>query len=163
MLIIFFVFLNADLIDDFKAKKYASICNFNNITSNLKNEKILSLIGVSCVKVDRLYLLPYIFKRLKHTKLARKNSIYLLTIYMQKKLLYSYIFDNFSLKGFNLPDTDYIISHVFVKIKNKDFYKKDGKFIIKYKNKIIKVYKVKDKLFIDEFKNQNLIKRRWFR
>lgn len=150
------------IIEDFKNKEYEKICKIENINST-RDEKILSLIGISCVKSDNLYLLPYIVRKLKYTKVARLNSIYFSTIYLQKKLLYSYFFDNFNLDSFELPDSDYILSHVFYKIKRNE-YKRIGDFyIINYKDEVIKVYKKNNKLFVDEYKNNKLIKRHWFR
>ena len=82
---------------------------------------------------------------------------------MQKRLLYSYFFDKFSLKGFALPNTDYILSIVFNKIKNGQ-YKKQGDVISIYlKKETIKVYPQKNKLIVDEYYKNNLIKRHWFR
>ena len=164
-LISFFVvvFLNATIIDDYKKGFYENICNFNNIQKYIKNEKILSLVGISCVRSDRLFLLPLIYRNLKKTKKARINSIYFQTIYMQKRLLYSYFFDNLDLKNFDLPLTDYILSIVFDKIKNKKFKKENGIYVIKLNDKILKLYKEKDKLILETFKKNKLIKRQWFR
>jgi len=104
-----------------------------------------------------------LLNKLKHTKAGRKNSIYFTIIYLQKRLIYSYLFDNLSFEGFDLPDTDYILSHIFVKLKDNDFKKVDDKIIINYKNKVIKVYKVVDKFFVEEYENNKLIKRQWYR
>jgi len=68
-----------------------------------------------------------------------------------------------SLKSFSFPMTDYILSYVFEAIKNENFTKKDDIIIIKNKNTTFMVYKIEDKMFIDEYKNEKLIKRRWFR
>jgi len=163
-ILIFFLFIfgYGSIINDFKNSKYNKICILNNIT-NTTNEKLLSIIGISCVKADRLYLIPYILPKLKFSKVARENAIYLATIYMQKRLLYSYLFDNLSLEGFNLPKTDYIISIIFSKIKNHD-YRKDGNvIIITLKNETIKVYPKDTRMYVDEYKNNKLIKRRWFK
>jgi hypothetical protein len=157
------VFLNATIIDDYKKGFYENICNLNNIQKYIKNEKILSLVGISCVRSDRLFLLPLIYRNLKKTKKARINSIYFQTIYMQKRLLYSYFFDNLDLKNFDLPLTDYILSIVFDKIKNKKFKKENGIYIIKLSDKTLKLYKEEDKLILETFKKNKLIKRRWFR
>ncbi len=160
-LILLFVSLKADIINEYQNNEFSKICNFENVNT-IKNEKLLSIVGISCVKTDNLYLLPYIIAKLKHTKLARQNAIYLNTIYMQKRLLYSHFFDNLSMKGFELPNTDYIISIVFNKIKNKE-YKKEGNItIINVKNKILKVYKQQNKLIIDEYINKLLLKRHWY-
>jgi hypothetical protein len=164
-LIFISVCVKADIIQDYLAKNYKKICNINNISKYKNNEKILSIIGVSCVKIDSLYLLPYIVNRLKHTPYGRKNSIYFLTIVMEKKLLYSFVFDNLSLKPFSFPLTDYVLSAVFEAIKNGN-YKKDGDvYVINDKTEgiVYKVYKQDDKMYIDEYINNKLIKRRWYR
>jgi len=163
LFILFFVFLKAGIINDFKKAEYDKICNFGNITKT-SNEKLLSIIGISCVKTDNLYLLPLIVMKLKHTKIGRQNAIYLDTIYLQKRLLYSYFFDDFSLNGFNLPKTDYILSIVFNKIKKKEYKKIGNIMIINLKNENLKIYKVDDKLVIDEYNKKNfLIKRHWYK
>jgi len=158
-----FVFMRADILSDYKNGNYNLVCKLNNIEKFKKSENLLSIIGISCVKSDKLYVLPYLLNKLKHTKAGRKNSIYFTIIYLQKRLIYSYLFDNLSLKGFDLPDTDYILSHIFVKLKDNDFKRVDDKIIINYKNKVIKVYKVVDKFFVEEYENNKLIKRQWYR
>jgi len=162
LFLIFLGFLKANIINEYKNNEFSKICNFKNIYT-IKNEKLLTLVGISCVKTDNLYLLPYIIAKLKHTKSARQNAIYLDTIYMQKRLLYAYFFDKFSLKGFDLPNTNYIISIIFNKIKNGQ-YKKQGDIINIYlKKETIKVYPQKNRLIVDEYYKNNLIKRHWFR
>ena len=157
-----FIFLRANIINEYKNNEFNKICTFQNINTT-KNEKLLSIIGISCVKNDNLYLLPYIIAKLKHTKTGRKNAIYLNTIYMQKRLLYSYFFDKFSLKGFDLPNTDYIVSKVFNKIKNKQYKKEGNIIIINLKKETLKIYTLKNKLIIDEYYKNDLIKRHWFK
>ena len=160
--ILFFSFVYGGILKDYKQGNYKNICNINVINS-LDDEKLLSITGISCVKIDSLYLLPLIIRKLKHTKTGRLNSIYLLIIYMQKKLLYSYFFDNLKLDDFELPDTNYILSHVFYKIKYNEYKKENGVYIINYDNEIIKVYKNNDKLFVDEYRQNKLIKRHWYK
>jgi DNA integrity scanning protein DisA with diadenylate cyclase activity len=157
--------LKANLVQDYLSKKYDNICSFQNIKKYKSNEKALSIIGVSCIKIDNIYLLPYIIKQLRKTSSGRKNAVYFLTILMQKKLLYSYLFDNISLKFFSFPMTDYILSKVFEAIKNRE-YKKIGNLIViedAENKKTYNLYKKSDKMYIDEFKDGKLIKRRWYR
>jgi len=163
LLILIFLFARADIISDYNNGNYNLVCKMSNIEKFKKSENLLSIVGISCVKSDKLYVLPYLLNKLKRTKIGRKNSIYFNIIYLQKRLIYSYLFDNLSFEGFNLPDTNYILSHIFVKLKDSDFKKVDGKIVIDYKGEIIKVYKIGDKFFVDEYKNNKLIKRRWYR
>jgi len=155
--------LYGDIQKDFLNKKYSKVCTLENIYRYQNNDKVLSLIGNACLKIDSIYLLPRISKFLIHTKEGRANSLYFLTITLQKKLIYNYIFDGISLKGFNLPMTDYLLSYIFYKIKNKQFIKKKNKIIIKKGNITYMVYKNKDKMFVDEYLDNKLMKRRWYR
>ncbi len=165
LILLFFVLGNASIVDDYISGKYEKICTFENIYDYGNNEKVLSIIGESCIKLDKIYVLPYLINKLKKTDLGRKNAIYFLTILMQKKLLYSYLFDNMPLDSFNFPLTDYVLSYVFEKIKNKEFQKQDGVIIIKGAKEgvVYKVYKNEDKMYLDEYMNDNLIKRRWYK
>jgi len=157
--------LNANLVQNYLNKNYKENCSFNNINKYKNNEKALSIIGVSCIKTDSIYLLPYIINKLKHTDYGRKNSIYFLTVLMQKKLLYSYLFDGMPIKSFSFPLTDYVLSYVFEAIRNGNFTKNGDIIIINNKQKglVYKFYKKEDKMFIDEYKDKELIKRRWYR
>jgi hypothetical protein len=162
ILIFLFAFMNASIINDYKNKMYDMICNYKKLKQYKKNEKILSIIGESCIKLNKLYMLPYIIKLLKHTKIGRRNAIYFLVIYNEKKLLYSFLFDNFDISSFNFPKTNHILSLVFEAIKNKH-YKKIGEiYLIKKDNLTIKMYKENNKMIIEEFDGKN-IKGYWFR
>ncbi len=153
--------LYASVIDDYKEKKYDKICVSKNL--NTSDEKILSLVGISCVKSDKLYLLPFIINKLKKTRLGRTNSVYFSTIVLQKKLLYGFLFDGFSIKGFSFPKGDYILSVVFDNIKKGNYIFENGIYIINLSQKIIYFYKNGDKMIIDEYKNGKLISSKWFR
>jgi len=155
--------LKADLVGDYLNKKYKKICTYSNIGKYKNNEKALSIIGVACVKIDSLYLLPYIVNKLKHTTYGRKNSIYFLTILMEKKLLYSFLFDKLSLESFSFPMTDYVLSKIFEAVKYGNYIKEGDTYLIRYDEIQYKLYKQEDKMYIDEYKEGKLIKRRWYR
>jgi hypothetical protein len=165
VLIIALSSLKADIVNDYLNKKYKEICSFNTIKKYKSNEKALSIIGVSCIKTDNIYLLSYIINQLKHTNYGRKNSIYFLTVLMEKKLLYSYLFDGLSLEAFSFPMTDYVLSYIFDAVKCGK-YKKVGDLIViknEDENTTYHLYKKSDKMYVDEYKNGKLIKRRWYR
>ena len=161
LLIPFILF--ASIVDDFKNKNYKKVCSVDNFHKYLDSNKVLNLIGLACVKSDNLYLLPAISYRLRGDKISRKNSIYFLTLVLQKRLLYSYFFDNNKdIFYFSFPKTNYFLSDVFDNIKNKNFKKEKNVYIISLKNKIYKVFKNGSFLEIDEY-NKNKIKRHLFR
>ena len=163
---IFFIFttlLYADIQTDFLNKKYSKVCTLKNIYKYKNNDKALSIIGKACLNIDSIYLLPRISKFLIHTKEGRANSLYFLTVVLQKRLIYNYIFDELPLDSFNLPMTDYLLSYIFYKIKNNQFSKKKDKVIVKKGNITYFIYKKKDKMFVDEYINNKFIKQRWYR
>jgi len=153
--------LFANILDDFKANK--NICSPENYRKYVKNYNVLSIIGLSCVKNDQLVLLLPISYRLRKSKISRKNSIYFLTLVLQKRLLYSYFFDGSNdIFYFSFPKTDYFLSDVFDAIRNKNFKKEKNIYIIHAKNKTYKVFKNGTFLEIDEYQ-QNKMKRHLFR
>lgn len=155
--------LFANILSDFKAGNYAEICNVKNFHKYLTNKQILNLIALACVKSDKLYLLPAISFRLRGDKVSRKNSIYFLTLVLEKRLLYSYFFDNNNdIFYFSFPKTNYFLSVVFYNIKNKNYKKKGNIYIIHSNDETYKVFKNGSFLEIDEFKN-NKIKGHLFR
>jgi len=161
LLIPFILF--ASIIDDFKNKNYEKICTVQNYKKYINNSKMLNLIGLACVKIDKLVLLTPISFRLRKDKISRKNSIYFLTLVLEKRLIYSYFFDgNRDIFYFSFPKTNYFLSDIFDAIKNKHFKKEGNIYIIQNKNKIYKIFKNGTFLEIDEYKN-NKIKRHLFR
>ena len=56
LLIIFLLisFLNANILELFKNKNYFEVCKFDNIQKYIENEDFLTIIGVSCVKSDKI-------------------------------------------------------------------------------------------------------------
>jgi len=157
-----FSFLKADILKDFLNKDYSKICTYENIIK-YKDEKILSLIGKSCVNLDKLYLLPYITNKLKKTDIGRKNSVYFSTIYLQKKLIMAYFFDNYPLEGFSFPKSDYILSVVFEALVNGNYQRVGNVYMIKNGDEILNVFKKGDKVFVNEVKNGKIVKEHWFR
>ena len=151
-----------DIISLFNNKEYDKVCTYKNIQAN-NNQKILSLIGISCIKSDDLYFLNFIIPKLRKSHIGRLNNIYFYTILFEKRLLYSFLFDGLKLDDFNFPDTDYILSFVFNKIKNKKYVINNGRYIMKKNKETIVLYKIDDKMFIDIFQNNKLLKRRWYR
>ena len=153
------VLVLAGIVDDFKLKKYKKICKWENIKTYSDNEKILSIIGVSCVRSDRIYVLPSVINRLKKLKSSRLNALYFSTLYMQQKLIYSFLCGDINLKDFSFPKTDYIFSVLFEKLKKGDFSQKGKKYSIKIGLNEFILYIKNDKMVIDEYLNRKLIKR----
>ena len=162
-LVLLYSFSSADILKDFLNKKYDEVCNYKNVLQYTRNEKVLSIIGLSCLKIDKLFVLPAVVKRLKKTSLGQKNAVYFSTIYLQKKLLLAHFFDNYPLAGFNFPKSDYVISVVFDYIKSHDYTKEGNRLLIDAGDKQYRLFKDGDKLVIDEIVDGKVVKNHWFR
>ncbi len=164
LLLLLPIILFANLLEDFEAKDYNKICTYQNYLLYKNHPKALSLIGFSCVKTDNLFLLPEISYYLRLSKIGRRNGIYFLTLVLEKRLIYSYFFDNDkSIYYFDFPKTDYFLSEIFYDIKHNKIKKAQNLYIIQQKNMTYQIYKKGTFLVIDEIKNDKLIKRHLFR
>ena len=101
---------------------------------------------------------------LKHTKKGRLNSIYFSLLFIEKKLLISYILDNIDISYYRFPKIKHPISIVFNSLINKNFKKENNIIIINDKNLTYKVYKNNEnKVFIDIYQNSQLLSTHWYR
>jgi len=158
--------LSFSIKNQYLAKNYKEVCLYgvNHFQKIKKDENLISLIGISCVKSDYFIYLPIIINNLKHTKEARDNSVYFSILFIEKKLLISYVIDGMDISYYKLPFVDHVVSIVFDNIVNKNFTREDNIIVINDKNLIYKVYKNNEnKVYIDVFKNNKLIQRHWYR
>jgi len=168
----FLIFLIPLVLFGFDFKKeylnhnFTKICKygFSHLNQIKDNEDTLSLVGFSCVKRDYFIFLPAIINYLKSTKKARENSVYFSLLFIEKKLLISYVIDNIDISYYRFPKIDHPISVVINAIINKQFKKKDNVIIINKNNKTYKVYKTDDnKVYIDIYKDNQLQESHWYR
>jgi hypothetical protein len=162
-----FAFLLADdipLISAFKKGHYSKICmnRWKYINKYLnKREDLLSLVAYSCLK--KRYLTPGLdlAKVLKKTKLGRKNATYITTLFLMKKLLLEFIFDDLDIKNIKLPlIKDDILGIVFYNIQNNNFIKENKKIIIQNNEKKLVIYPNKNyNLVIETFINNKFQKK----
>jgi hypothetical protein len=82
---------------------------------------------------------------------------------MEKRVIYSFLFDGLKLDAFSFPKVDYVLSDIFWALKNKEYKKVGGVYIIKINTKTYKLYKKFNKMMLDEYIDNKLIKRRWYR
>jgi hypothetical protein len=119
-----------------------------------KNEDLVSLYAYSCLKSDYIDRLAVPAMVLKRSKSARRNASLFMTLVLQKKLLYHALLDGIDISNLVLPQTDHILSKIFLLYSQKKF-KKDGK---KYIFKDNKEKGVKYMLFLEPSKNDKPIK-----
>ena len=155
-----------DFKKEYQQQNFTRICKYgyHHLKEIKNNEDTLSLVGFACVKRDYFIYLPYIINYLKKTKKARENSIYFSLLFIEKKLLISYILDNIDISYYRFPKIEHPISIVMTNIINKSFKKENDTIIINNKNLIYKVYKNnQNKVFIDIYENNKLKETHWYR
>jgi len=165
LLIPIFIFA-FDFNKEYKNKNFTKICKYgiSHINQIKYNDDILSLVGFSCVKKDYLIYLPTIINYLKTTKKGRKNSIYFSLLFIEKKLLISYMLDNQSISYYRFPLINHPLSIVLTNLISGNFKKEGGIISINYKNLNYKVYKNdENKVFIDIYKDDILKESHWYR
>ena len=129
MIICFLFSLNLEARDikpyikDFKAKKYNRVCErgMSAYYGGYSEENFVSLVGVSCAKVDRINLLGMLQRSLVKTKESRETSSYFSTLIIQKRLIYQFMIDDLALDHLKLPSSNHLLSRVFDQLSLKNF------------------------------------------
>ena len=102
-------------IDDFKAQKYDEVCDKGIALyyGGYTDENFVSLVGVSCAKVDRINLLGMLQRSLVNSKSSRENASYFSTLILQKRLIYQFMIDDVDVGNLTLPTSTHLLSRVF--------------------------------------------------
>ena len=171
ILLLLFVNINAkttdQLIQDFKQKKYYSVCQegLNEFRAGRQEEKFLAIVGTACANIDNINPLGTFQGKMISTRDSRETSAYFVSLLLEKKLIYYFMLDDISLAHLQLPVSAHILSFVFEHLGS-------GKFV--YTSKNPKIIKIEDanrsilvstsndepkKVFIDEYNGATLLKR----
>jgi hypothetical protein len=86
-----------------------------------RDEKILSLIGVACMRADYIDMLSIIQSRLYQSEKARKNATVFSSLILQKRLIYQFLYDDVDLSTLALPISNHPLSKTFVAIRDKEY------------------------------------------
>lgn len=99
----------------YQSRQYKSACHYGmrEFHANRKDEAFVSLYAFSCLESDYIDRLAVPASILKYSKDARANAAYFSVIFMQKKMLYHALIDDYDISGLKLPSTDHILSKVF--------------------------------------------------
>lgn len=160
----------SSFIDDFKAQKYNKVCEKGSRVyyGGYKDENFVSLVGISCAKVDRINILGMFQRSLVETEASRENASYFSTLILQKRLIYQFMIDDLDLSSLKLPTSTHVLSRVFGYLSN-------GKFkVLSGSPKLIEVnaddkriiLSVSDdepkKILIDEYTVTGELERHWY-
>ncbi|MBN2895565.1 MAG: hypothetical protein JXK05_06710 [Campylobacterales bacterium] len=88
------------------------------VGANERDEKVLSLIGMACMKADYIDALSVIQSRLYATSEARSNATLFAALLLQKRLIYEFIYDGVDLSVFSLPVSDHPLSVAFRSLRD---------------------------------------------
>lgn len=156
-----------DVLRDYEAKNFEKVCNEGGVflLKNDKNEQILVAIGDACAKVDWINPLGTISKNLISTSEYRESGSYFATLVLQKKLIYQFMHDNINLKELKLPRTDHVLSRVFEELSKGNYEVVEKRIEIKTPEMNYLLWLSDDnpkKVYIDENKDEKLVKRHWY-
>jgi hypothetical protein len=129
------------------------------LNKNRKNEKYLTLYGLTCLETDNIHRISTVITELKETKESRENASYFATILLQKQLLKQALIDGKTLGHLNLPKTNFVLSRIFNMFVNKEYRLKDNIYKLEERDKRYKLYIEKRHLIIDIYQNEKFIKR----
>jgi len=154
-----------EFTQSYASGEYKKACKTGIVLFNSgeKDEHVISAVGDACMKVDYINILGGLQKYQRTTKQARSNAVVFTTLLLQKRLLYQFMYDNVSLRGFEIPSVGHIISIVFnaVQMGNYEVVQNSPKVIeTRFMDRLYRVYlsKVnKGRLSIDEIEDGKVI------
>lgn len=152
-----------DMIKDYENKEYEKVClkRASYYKNSGNDEKLLTIIGDSCAKIDYINPLGYVVRGLVSTPEFRENGSYFATLILQKKLIYQFMNDGIDLKNLRLPQSKHVLSVVFENLAIKNYTKVNEKLLIKTNQKEYKVWidnQKKRVVHIDEYVDGKKIK-----
>jgi len=132
------------------------------------DENFVSLVGVSCAKVDRINLLGMLQRSLVSSKSSRENASYFSTLILQKRLIYQFMIDDLDVAKLTLPASTHLLSRVFEQLST-------GKYkVLSSSPKLVEldangrriILSLSDdepvKVLIDEYTTEGQLERHWY-
>jgi hypothetical protein len=167
--IIFITLLTSNLLSSnlstiykfYEKQEYEKGCNYGMkyLNKNRKNEKYLTLYGLSCLETNHIHRIATPMTLLKDTKDSRENASYFATILLQKQLLKQAILDKKELGDLNLPNTNFVLSKIFNMFVDKKYELKNEIYMLEDEDIRYQLYIKKKHLIIDIYQNEKFTKR----
>ncbi len=154
---------------DFESYKQACQIGQQIFAKGERDEKLLSLIGMACLRADYIDTLGSIQSRLYQTEEGRANASLFASMILQKRLIAQSFYDDSDISSLALPITDHPLSIVFAALRDKQYellkenprlirFKKDGKEYRVYVD-----FEKKDKIAIDIFFDDGTLQQHRYR
>lgn len=160
----------SSFIKDFKAKKYNKVCEKGSklYYGGYRDENFVSLVGVSCSKVDRINILGMFQRSLVNSSSSRENASYFSTLVLQKRLVYQFMIDDLDLSHLKLPTSSHLLSRVFEQLANENYkLLSDAPKLVEINaNRRKYILSISDdtpkKVLIDEYTADGTLERHWY-
>jgi len=160
----------SSFIKDFKAQKYNRVCEKGSrlYYGGYKDENFVSLVGISCAKVDRINILGMLQRNLVELPSSRENASYFSSLILQKRLVYQFMIDGLNLSHLKLPSSSHLLSRVFEQLSNENYtlLSSSPKLVEIADNGRKYILSVSDdtpkKVLIDEYKADGTLERHWY-
>ena len=152
----------------YEKQSYNKACDYGYkyFTKHKKDEKFLTLYGLSCVETNHLSRVAVPMSLLHTSDDARANASYFGTILLQKSLLIQALMDEKKIDDLHLPTTNFVLSKVFKLFVEKKYTqkKKQYRFTDELKDEIsyrlyITSEKKRNYMVLDVYKDEKFTKR----
>ena len=149
----------------YEKQKYDEGCDYGKkyLTKNIKNEKYLTLYGLTCLETDNIDRIATPMMKLGKSRESRENASYFTTILLQKQLLKQALLDKRVLGDLNLPKTDFVLSKIFNKFLNREYKLKDKVYKLEDREREYQLYIENRHMIIDVYQNGKFSKRYRYR
>jgi hypothetical protein len=149
----------------YEKQEYDKGCDYGEkyLNRNRKNEKYLTLYGLTCLETDNIERLLVPIVELRERASSRENASYFATILLQKQLLKQALLDGKKLGDLNLPKTNFILSKIFKMFVNREYTLNKNIYKLEDKDKKYRLYIEQKHLIIDVYQNGKFTKRYRYR
>ncbi len=107
--------------DSYESYKKACQIGKHLFSKNEKDEKLLTIIGMACLKADYIDTLGMIQSRLIFTQQARQSATIFSSVLLQKRLLIQFLQDDADISTLALPVINHPICKSFVRLRDGNF------------------------------------------
>jgi hypothetical protein len=155
--------------NSYEAYKQACQIGKGIFEKNERDEKMLSLIGMACMKADYIDMLGLIQSRLYQSQQGRQNATLFASLLLQKRLISQFLHDNTELSTLALPVSTHPLSKAFIAIRDKNYEtlsRNPLKLQFRDDSLVYQLYidkEKKDKVAIDIIKSDGILEQHRYR
>jgi len=156
-----FAITKEDIYNLYKHEDYKNTCirGVWILDKYKKDDDYMSIVSLSCVKMDMINTAIRISKYMNHTPIGRENASYIVSLFLIKKLLLQLVWDGIDISNLSLPKSDHILSIVFENIAHNNYSKVANQYIVKENNyRYVLSKKGSNKISIKTYKDDVFIK-----